>query len=192
MIYSIKGKITEKFLNKLIIQTKAGISFEVIVSPKFASSVDKGQEIELITVLVITEKFLGIYGFENLKKKEIFTKLESISGIGHRLAYNIVSFADIEELAERCRIGDVEYFAQIPGIGKKTAQKVIVELSQIFESELSLKSLFLDKEDKLLFEALRGLGYRVKDIRKILPEIEKNLPLEERIKQALKKLSLGS
>ncbi len=190
MIYSIQGKIESFQPNKLIIKTNSGLSFEVIVSPKLASKFELEQEIKLLTVMVITEKFFGLYGFEDERKRDIFLRLEAISGIGHRLAYNIVSFAEPDEIAQKCKLGDVDYFVQIPGIGKKTAKKIIVELSQIFETEVSLKSLFLDKEDKLLFEALRGLGYKLKEIRKVLPKVDKTASLEERIRQALKELSL--
>lgn len=189
MICAIEGKIDKIFSNKIVIKTEAGFYIEVLASPRLIAKVNLGEKIKLIVGFVATEKFLGFYGFENDKQREIFYKLAGISGIGHKLAYNIVSFAEIEELTLRAKKGDLEFFTQIPGIGKKTAKKLLVELSQVFEQDVEFSKLFLDEEDKLLLEALKTLGYNPSQIKKIIIKVEKNKPLEERVKLALKLLS---
>ena len=189
MVYSVKGRIKKILSSKVVLETSAGFSIEIIVSPDLAGNLKLGTTQEILVAFVLTEKFFGFYGFKEEAQREIFYKLESISGIGHKLAYKIVSFSKIEELQKRAKQGDIDFFTQIPGVGRKTARKLIVELSQIFDEEVSLQKLFLDEEDKLLLEVLRNLGFKVFEIKRVLPKVDKAKPIEERIKIALKLLS---
>ncbi len=189
MIYSIKGTVKKVSSSKVVVETPAGLSFEIAISPRLVGKLRLGESCEVLVAFVSTEKFFGFYGFEDEQQREVFYKLEAVSGIGHKLAYNIVSFSKVKELQKKAQAGDVEFFTQIPGVGKKTARKLIVELSQIFEEEVSFSKLFLDKEDQLLLEILKSLGFKMTEIRKILPKVDKSKPVEERVKVALKYLS---
>ncbi len=189
MISKIKGQVKELNSNKVVIETPAGLFFEVFISPKIADSLELESFVELEVLLVVTEKFFGFYGFETREEKEVFSRIEKIPGIGHKLAYNIISFAQLEKIAQKCKEGDIDFFVQIPGVGRKTAKKLIIELGNIFEEEIKVQNLFVNEEDRLLIEALKTLGYKLSEIKEIIPKVERGLSLEERLKKALKFLS---
>lgn len=186
MIGKIKGKLIETDQNIGLIETDSGISYSVYITPSVISSYKINSAIELYTHLQVREDALVLFGFLSKNEYLFFIMLLSVPGIGPKTAFLIISFSKIAELTEAIKRNNVDYFAHIPGLGKKTAMKIILELSQKLKSEFTFKNLYLSEEDKLVIDALISLGFKSQQARSLFNKIPKNLPVEDRIKQALK------
>jgi len=188
MIGKIKGKIIKKHHQSILLETAVGISFWVKMGAKFFEKLNEKEEIEVYTFLYVGEKDFLLFGFENIEEYYLFKLLLQIENIGPKLAHNIVTFATKEEIFKAVEEENLLFFTQIPGIGKKTAARIILEISTHLKKEQSIRELILTEEDKLLFETLKKLGFRQKEIVQIYNKIPKNIKLEERLKIALSQL----
>lgn len=188
------GKITGKLIeidyqeNSGLIETRGGISFNVFLPTNLKNERYINQEVSLYTHLQLRDDRLILYGF--LKKEEyfLFLKLINVDTIGPKTAFNIINSISCDQLIEAVKTNNLDLLTSIPGLGKKTALKIIVELSSKLKEELDLKKINLSQEDKDLIEALKSLGYKNEEIKKIVSKIPVNLSLEERIKKALQML----
>lgn len=188
MIGKIKGKIIKKDNQFILLETALGISFWVKMGTKIFEKLNENEEIEVYTFLYVGEKDFLLFGFENIEQYYLFKLLLQIENIGPRLAHNIVTFATKEEIFKAVEEENLLFFTQIPGIGKKTATRIILEISTHLKKEQSIKELVFTEDDKLLFETLKKLGFRQKEIAQIFNKIPKNIKLEERLKIALSQL----
>jgi len=183
MIGSIKGKIilkTEKFL---IVET-GGIGYKINVSPDvFAKAKKFGDEIILWTHTHVREDALDLYGFLNIEELEFFEMLINVSGIGPKSALAILGIATIETLKKAIGTGDTSYLTKISGIGKKTAERIVIELRDKMGTELGEKSL---QEELDALEALKSLGYSQNEAREALKQVTPNTSTNIKIKEALK------
>ena len=186
MIGKIKGKLTEFDNNSGLVETTSGIFYLVFLPSSFLDPSFIGKEIELYTYLQLKEETIVLFGFKTKEEIDFFKLLLTVSGIGPKIAFNIVNFSNLSQLKQAIKENDPDYLNQIPGLGKKTALKIIVELSQKLKNELEIKKLYFTDEDKLVFDALISLGFEAKIIKKILPRLPKHSSLEERIQQAIK------
>lgn len=187
MIAQINGKISEK-TNKYLVVNVSGIGYQVYVSTDvLARAGNIGDEISLWTYLVVREDVMDLYGFETLDEKNFFEMLISVSGIGPRSALGILSVAPMETIKKAIGSGDTSYMTKVSGIGRKTAEKIVVELKD--------KLALLGHKDDTgalqgeadVLEALQSLGYSLNDARNALKEIpETIIGTNERIKEALK------
>jgi len=197
MISKIRGKIehlgnnaTGRQANFVIIDV-GGIGFKVYVTADtiFEFSKNKADgEVSLWTHLAVKEDALDLYGFRNEQDLSFFGLLISISGIGPKKALSIMSIAPTETLKKAIGSRDASYLTQVSGVGKKNAEKIVLELKdklKDFDEEGggSLK----EESDALL--AIRSLGYTTSEAREALKGIPKNITgLSEKIKWALKEL----
>ena len=110
----------------------------------------------------------------------------SVSGVGPKTAFSVISFIKVEELIKAVRNNQVDSLTQVPGLGKKTAMKIILELSTKLKSEFDMKNMVLSEEDKTVVDALVSLGYKTYEAKKLLSKLPKSLSVEEKIKEALK------
>lgn len=199
MIGFIEGILETIETDKIIINT-GGIGFEVFVSSSVLNKLPhKGQKIKILTHFLIKEELMQLYGFSTLEEKRLFLQLLSVSGIGPKSAMNIISSFNIENLVAAIAKGDVNFLSSVPGIGKKTAQRVIVELKEKIAKAYSLEAsegIFDDAtESPLLKEAvsaLIALGYSSKEARKAVTTAIQSSPnqtIENIIKASLKNLS---
>ncbi|MEZ4103030.1 MAG: Holliday junction branch migration protein RuvA [Candidatus Paceibacterota bacterium] len=186
MIAHIKGKILEKN-NKFLVIEANNIGYLVFASNDTLSIAPSiGGEISLWTYLAVRENALDLYGFQTLDEKNFFELLISVSGIGPKNAISILSIAPMETLKKAIATGDMSYMTKVSGIGKKTAEKIVVELRD------KLASLGHKDEDGALageadvMMALMSLGYSQHESRVAVKEIESSLSTNEKIKQALK------
>lgn len=186
MIGSIKGKIilkTEKFI---LVETN-GVGYKVNVSPEILTKTQKKEdEIFLFIHTHVREDALDLYGFLDQKELEFFEMLLNVSGIGPRSALAILGITTIETLRKAINTGDTSYLTKISGIGRKTAEKIIIELRDKMGKELSGSSLQVELD---ALEALKSLGYSQGEAREALKKVTPDSNTNTKIKEALKILS---
>lgn len=188
MIGSLTGKVIYKGLDKIEVDTN-GIGWEVFTAPNDLAKIKLDSKIKIHIYHHVAQDKNVLFGFLTRKNKQVFIMLISVSGIGPRRALEIFSAGDGRHILKAVSEADVEFFKQVKGIGKKGAQRIIVDLkSKVGEiEELDLKAEA--EEKKIVYQALESLGFNKKEIRQAL----KNLPAgikndEEIIKFALRKL----
>ncbi len=185
MIGKIKGKLIEINGNVGLVETSSGLSYEVFLPPAlYAHPLNTAVEIE--THLQVRDDAHILFGFKDKKDKELFKLLLSVSGVGPKTAFQVISYTGSDELVGAVQTNDVGYFSKIPGLGKKTAMKIILELSQKLKSEFDMQKMNLSDEDKTVIDALMALGYKSQEAKQALSKIPKGLTIEEKIKEALK------
>ena len=197
MIAIIKGKVLSKTPSSIIIET-GGIGFEVLVSGRtFEKIPGKGQEVELNIHTHVREDDLRLVGFFSTGEKEIFLKLLAVSGISIKIALSALTIYEEIELKRMIMSRDSDLVRRIPGIGKKLAERIILELQDKFKEEEMLEgplSRGALKDDKVfeVRQALKTLGYNSKEINRALskmkPEDTRGKKVEEILKIALKEV----
>jgi Holliday junction DNA helicase RuvA len=197
MIAIIKGKVLSRAPSSVIIET-GGIGFEVLVSGRtFEKIPGKGQEVELNIHTHVREDDLRLVGFFSIEEKEIFLKLLSVSGISIKIALSALTIYEQVELKRMIMSKDSDLVRRIPGIGKKLAERIILELQDKFKEEEMLEGPLSEValEDDRVFEvrqALKTLGYNSKEITRALlkmkPEDIEGKKVEEILKIALKEV----
>jgi len=184
MIGRIKGKLVEINGNVGLVETTSGLSYEVFLPPAlYAHPLNTPVEIE--THLQVRDDAHILFGFKDKKDKELFKLLLSVSGVGPKTSFQVTSYTGSDELIAAVQINDVTYFQKIPGLGKKTAMKIILELSQKLKSEFDMQKMNLSDEDKTVVDALIALGYKSQEAKQALSKIPKGGTIEEKIKKVL-------
>jgi len=189
MIGSIKGKIILEKEKFIIVETN-GIGYKINVSTDTILRLstigkEKINEVFLWTHLHVREDALNLYGFLEKEEVEFFEMLINVSGIGPKGALTILGIASIEILKKAISSNDTSYLTKISGIGKKTAEKMIIELrDKVGEED---KDLSLRSELDAL-EALKALGYSQNEARDALKKVSGEMDINTKIKEALKML----
>lgn len=186
MIGKIKGKLVEIDGNLGLIETAGGVSYEVFLTPSLIGANTVSSPIEIYTYLQVRDDALVLFGFNTRQEHELFQLLLSVPNVGPKTAFSVISFTKTGELRKAVTENDIDYFSHIPGLGKKTAMKIVLELSQKFNQEFSLKKMYLSDEDQTVIDALISLGFKSQDAKKIFVQIPKKLSIEEKIKEGLK------
>jgi Holliday junction DNA helicase RuvA len=128
MIAYILGTVIDRSENELIVMTKSGVGYAVRVTPDQLSTCAIGDTSEWYTYLRVSETAQELYGFATKEQKELFLLLVSVSGVGPKTAMNVLSVGSVDDVRAAIARGDAVYLAQAPGLGKKTAQRMIVDL----------------------------------------------------------------
>lgn len=186
MIGQIKGKISFTG-DKFIIIDTGGVGYKVAVTPDTLLTLHEGTNCTLWTKLVVKEDALDLYGFMSKKELDFFELLISISGIGPKGALGILSLAPVETLTKAISAGDSSYLTRVSGIGRKIAEKVVLELRDKLGAIEGEHETLGQEADAL--EALVALGYSMKEAREALKAVpESVIETSARVKEALKKL----
>lgn len=188
MIGTISGTLRHKDLHTIIIDV-SGVGYKVSVPTDTALSTSEGDPVFLWTHLAVRENALDLFGFMERETLDVFELLISISGIGPKTALGILNVATPAMLRQAVATGDTSYLTKVGGIGKKNAEKIVLELRDKLVTTADDKMSNL-KEEGDVMEALLSLGYSERDVRealKKLPKESKNT--SERVKEALKLLS---
>lgn len=197
MIGSIKGQITFKN-DKFIIVETGGVGYKISVSPDTLSRLDahrlhSGQNDSIVSFWIHThvrEDILDLYGFLDIKELEFFEMLINVSGIGPKGALGILGIASIETLQRAISTGDIAYLTKISGIGKKTAEKIIIELRDKMQNKNTEEKGGSSLRDELdALEALKSLGYSQNEAREALKEVSPEANTNTKIREALKILA---
>ena len=187
MIGKLKGRLVEVDKNIGLIQTSGGVFYQVFLPTSLLSSIiNYPSSIELYTYLQVRDDALILFGFETKQQHDFFLLLLTVSGVGPKTAYSVISFLKIEEITKSVFENNIEILTKVPGLGRKTAMKIILELSSRLKTDFDMKNMILSDEDKTVIEALVALGYKTNEARTIFSKLPKNLSLEEKLKLALK------
>lgn len=190
MIAHIKGEIVEKFANSVIVDVH-GVGYEITVTAPDFDKTNLNDEIKFYTYHSIRENSEELYGFSSLAAKKLFELLISVQGIGPKAAIAILSLATPEEVRNAIANADAAFVSKASGVGKKSAERVIVDLrdkvgipSHYGATEATFMRSVQESDEAL--DALIALGFPLKDATAALEKVDPSLPVEERIRQALK------
>jgi Holliday junction DNA helicase RuvA len=187
MFGHITGKILDLKATRAIVDTH-GIGFIAHSTPSYLSRLKTGEEASFWTHTAVREDSINLYGFETEKELHIFELLITVSGVGPRSALAIISVAGVNSLEEAIWSGDTSSLTKISGIGKKTAEKIVLELSGKIPS-IGKGDKTAASDDMDVFDALKALGYREREIQETIKNLPKDLTgANEKIKYALKNL----
>ena len=186
MIGKIKGTLAEIDANIALIDTESGVSYLVFVTPTFIQQHTLSSTVEIYTHLQIRDDAQVLFGFQNKKQRQYFELLLGISGVGPKTAFSIISFSSEDELIKAVRDNDISYFSRVPGLGKKTAMKIILEISQKLKSEFQMEKMYISEDDTVVVDALISLGFKAQAAREILQKVPQALSIEEKIREGIK------
>ena len=191
MIAKLKGK-TEYLKDSYAVIDVNGVGYKVFVTDYTFGKLAGKEEVDLHIHTHVREDTLALYGFLDLEEKEMFELLISISGIGPKAGSGILSLADPKTVKVAIAKGDASILTRVSGIGKKTAERVILELGSKFSvsdiSGLEEKSKEISDQTDAV-DALVSLGYNINEAKKALSEVPSEIKdVGERIKMALKGL----
>lgn len=187
MIGSIRGKVQFKSTSYIILDAN-GVGYKVSVTPPLLLSLKQNQDITLVIHTYVREDQISLYGFQTLPELEFFELLLTVSGVGPKSAIGIMSLASLDMIKSAIVSEDPSVFTKVSGIGRKTAERVIVELKEKLRGEASSAPVAREHSDAL--DALIALGYSQQEAREALKTVPKEVSdLQSKIKLALKSLS---
>lgn len=186
MFGHIMGKVFDLKGTKAIVDVR-GMGFVVHSTPSYLGKLKTGQEASFWTHTAVRENSIDLYGFETEEELRIFEFLITVSGIGPKSGLAILSVAGVSSIEEAVATGDTSSLTKISGVGRKTAEKIVLELSG--KVVAGRKGEIRASDDIDVFEALKSLGYRERDIQETIKSLPKGLVgTNEKIKYALKNL----
>ena len=193
MIAHIKGEVEEKFGTNGLIVDVSGVGYEMLVPTSDFESVNLGENRKFFTFHAVKENSEELYGFSSLVAKKLFELLISVQGVGPKAGIAIMSLAEAEEVRNAIANADAGFIAKASGVGKKTAERVIVDLrdkvgipSRYGATEVRGGGVPEPESDEAL-DSLIALEFPLKEATAALEKVDRNLPVEERIRLALKK-----
>lgn len=189
MIGKLTGKITLRG-DKFIIIDANGVGYKIFVIPETLKKARGKEEFSIWTHLHVRETALELYGFMEYAELELFELLISVSGIGPKSSLGILGMAPIDTLKQAISAGETAYLTKVSGIGKKTAEKIIIELREkLGGADFMEGGNGMLKEEQDVLQALQSLGYSLREAREALQQIPKETEgTNNRIKEALKNL----
>ena len=192
MIAHLSGAIAEKFGAGSVVIDVHGVGYEVSVSTGDFEAVVLNQDVKFYTYHHVREQAEELFGFSSLAAKKLFEMLITVQGVGPKAALAILSLGDAEQVRNAIANADSAFVQKAAGVGKKTAERVVVDLSD----KVGLPTHYgradtpvqveLNTSDEAL-EALMALGYTLADATKALENVDVNLPTAQRVTEALKK-----
>jgi Holliday junction DNA helicase RuvA len=196
MIARLNGKLIEKLPTRVIIDI-SGVGFEVLISSRTYEKLPAIGNVTSLNIYThIREDEIRLIGFDSEEEKDLFLKLIIVSGISVKIALSSFSIFSVDELTRIILSKDVDLIRRIPGVGKKLAERMIVELKdKLEESEFdNLKTAGIFENEKIseVRQALKALGYNAREIDKVIEKINvvdlKSMRTEEVLKLALKEV----
>jgi holliday junction DNA helicase RuvA len=176
MIASLSGKVTDRRADHVVIEC-GGVGFRVAVSSQTLSKVPpKGREGALRTHMILRDDGANLYGFSTDEERELFLQLITVAGVGPKMALAVLSGSTVPDTRRAIAAGDVKRFQVVPGIGRKTAERVIVELREQIAHELASAPTAAGEVGArgLAREGLVGLGYDPSEAERMLDAAERS------------------
>lgn len=189
MIAQLEGQVEFKG-EKFIIARVAGVGYKVLATAETLKKIpEKGGTVKLWTHLYVREDALELYGFLNFAELDLFETLIHVPGIGPKSALGVLAIAPADTLKKAIAAGDTSYLTRVSGIGRKTAEKIVLELRE----KMAGKGVLVDapelKEEADALEALVSLGYSQREAREALVQVPPEIAsVEKRVKEALKRI----
>jgi Holliday junction DNA helicase RuvA len=193
MIATLEGILEYRGDDSVIINV-GGIGFRVYVSSSTSSQLGAAKgRVSLYTHLHVREDNISLYGFASSEELTLFKSLISVTGIGAKLALTLLSALNPEQLVMAITSGDIDLLSQTPGIGKKIASRLVLELRGRLEKDWREVALPLAPERADVIAALTGLGYSVTEATKAISKLpdSEGLSLEDKIRMALQQMGRG-
>ncbi len=185
MIAYLKGQILQKTVNYIVLEN-GGIGYKVFTTPEILEK-PLNSEVNLYIYHKSGDDGQTLFGMTDFDSLLFFEMLVSVTGVGPKMALTIVSAAKIELLQQAIMTGDTEIFTRMSGVGKKTAERIILELkNKVDGGGLLVSSNAAGSE---VYDALTSLGYNPREIRDTLPQLDATADTATQLKQALKILS---
>lgn len=191
MIATLEGLVTER-LQDVVVLNVNGVGYGILVPGEDFGQLAIGEEAKVYIYEHIRENSHDLFGFCALDTKSLFEQLLSVNGIGPRMALNMLSIGTAGEVRQAIASGDVKFIQQANGVGKRVAERVVVDLKdKVGLAGVDLNTTGLLQSETMLsqdeaVEALMALGYTAPDAVKALDGVDASLPTPERIKQALR------
>lgn len=195
MIEFIRGYVDYVCPEYVVIENN-GVGYQIFTPNPFSFQMNKQQQIVVYTYQYVREDVLALYGFHTRQERALFVKLLQVSGIGPKGALAILAAGQIEQLVEAIEAEDDKFLCKFPGVGKKTARQMILDLKGKLQAVVpdAFPNLFTEPVEEInalseALEALKALGYAEKEIQKVMPILkQEQLSTEGYIKLALQKL----
>lgn len=190
MISSLNGILTKIGNNFVEIEVN-GVGYLVIVGNNFLKKYKEGDKLKIQTYMAVSENDISLFGFENWEEVNLFKMLISVSGVGPKTAAQMMGQCKSEEIIKAIGNASVDFFQKIKGIGRKTAQRIIIDLKSkiggLKEIDLSDEGVS-DQEDDL-YLSLKQLGFDKKEIEKVTKKLPNSLEkIEEKLEWCLQNL----
>lgn len=195
MIATLRGKILGSGEHSIIVDV-SGVGYSVMTIPAVRLGSEIGREIFLHTALVVREDAFTLYGYQSTEERDLFQLLQTVSGIGPKVSHAVLSSLSVAEIVKAISTGQARTLEQVSGLGKKGAQRIILELKEKVAS-LAIQSTredgAADASGLSLAQALAGLGFSPREIDHALEIVEHSSAdsIEERLKVALAALHSG-
>jgi Holliday junction DNA helicase RuvA len=191
LIATIRGEITQVEENAIIIET-GGIGLRILVPKSMRERTKAGEAIFLFTHLVVREDDWKLFGFESQSDRELFTILLGVDGVGPRTALAVLSTLNFETVQRAVFNEEPDLLSQVPGVGKKTAQKMVFHLHDKLKPVSGLEKIAsMSETDSEVLAALTALGYSVVEAQTAIQSIPKDAPdeVEDRLRLALQQFT---
>mgnify|MGYP002638859153 CR=1 FL=1 len=187
MISYIIGKIYNKSESSVTVLTSGGIGYEVNLQVSKVVNIQIGDEIGLYIYMRVSDSAMELFGFDFLDERAFFELLISVKGVGPKGALNILALGSMDDIQNAISRGDVDYLTRVSGIGKRTAERIVVELKSKVESR---KSKVTDSVGEVLGDVIDGLvalGYNKEDARMVAKSLDvADKTSEQLLREALK------
>lgn len=189
MITLLQGKIIDKQHNELVLLTSGGVGYRVSASKQAIETFSVGHEITIETYLVVKEDALDLYGFASGDEKKLFELLISVSGVGPKTALNILALGAVGDIAGAVGRGDVAYLTKVSGIGKKTAERLVLELRTKVSSTVNgqRSTTVVGGQPSIVqdvAEGLEALGYSSIEVREVIQSLDATGKTSEQLLRA--------
>ena len=190
MISNIKGKILSKTLTDITLMTPGGVGYKIFVSPTKIDHYEVGSEVEVLTHMIVREDKQDLYGFEIEDERDLFVLSLSVSGIGPKSALHLLSIGTPQEIKNAIATEDADYISKVNGVGKKTAERLILELKNKIGSLGFVNSTKTGENSSIseVVDALVSMGYKQQQARDAIKDLDKDKTSEELLREALKQV----
>jgi Holliday junction DNA helicase RuvA len=191
MIASLKGRIADQIQDSIILEV-GGVGLQVFIPTQLLGDVRVGELIHLYTYLAVREDSLTLYGFSSIEERDFFNMLLGVNGVGPRLALAGLSTLNPDTIRRAVFSEQPEIFSRIPGVGKKTAQKIIFHLQDKLDSIKGFRqAVEMDDTSSQVLEALVALGYSIVEAQAAIQSIPRGTvdDIETKIRLALQYFS---
>jgi Holliday junction DNA helicase RuvA len=187
MIATLRGEIIQIEDNAFVVEV-GGIGLRVFVPAPLRGRMKAGEGVSLYTHLVVREDALSLYGFESQAERDLFNMLLGVDGVGPKVSLSVLSTLTLDTIQRAVLADESEVLARVPGVGKKTSQKIVLHLHDRLKPADALSKLAaLSDKDAEVLAALTALGYSVVEAQTAIQSLPKGAPedVEERLRLAL-------
>ncbi len=187
MIATLRGEVTQIEDNAIILEV-GGVGLRVFAPATLRTKLKTGEVVFLFTHLVVREDALTLYGFESQADRELFNILLGVDGVGPKVALSVLSTMTLDAVQRAVFADEAELLSRVPGVGKKTAQKMALHLKdKLKPTDALAKVAAMSDKDSEVLAALTALGYSVVEAQAAIQAIAKDAPddVEERLRLAL-------